>query len=128
MCIRDRPRRSCQALDEVFRANAASLVGEHMIDTGSHGAGSSDIGDIMHILPAIHPSCGGAKGAGHSEEYVVDDPETAYVLPANLLALTAIDLLWNDAARGRRIVDEFQPLMTKQEYLDMWERTLADRA
>lgn len=122
------PRRSCQALDEVFRANAASLVGEHMIDTGSHGAGSSDIGDIMHILPAIHPSCGGAKGAGHSEEYVVDDPETAYVLPANLLALTAIDLLWNDAARGRRIVDEFQPLMTKQEYLDMWERTLADRA
>ena len=67
-----------------------------------------------------------AKGAGHSEEYVVDDPETAYVLPAKLLALTAIDLLWGDATLGKEITDEFEPLMTKEEYLDMWDRTLCD--
>ena len=113
-------------LDEVFRANAEALVGKHMVDSGTHGTGSSDMGDIMHLIPAIHPSCGGARGTAHSEEFVVDDPETAYIVPAKLLALTAIDLLWDDASLGREIVENFEPLMTKEEYLDAWERLTQD--
>ncbi len=120
------PRRSNQVLDEAFRANAERLVGKHMVDTGAHGAGSSDMGDIMHLLPAIHPACGGAGGMAHSEEYVVNDPDTAYVLPAKLLALTAIDVLWEDASLGKRIIDNFEPLMTKEEYVDAWEQMLRD--
>ena len=120
------PRQSCDAMDEIFDANARDLVGQHMIGIGSHGAGSSDIGDIMHVLPAIHPSCGGAQGAAHSEEYIISDPETAYLLPAKLLALTAVDLLWDNAVVGNKIVDEFKPLLTKKEYLDMWNRAFLD--
>ncbi|HHT85094.1 MAG: amidohydrolase [Bacillota bacterium] len=120
------PRVSNEMLDEVFRANAEALVGKHMVDSGTHGTGSSDMGDIMHLIPAIHPSCGGARGTAHSEEFVVDDPETAYIVPAKLLALTAIDLLWDDASLGREIVENFEPLMTKEEYLDAWERLTQD--
>lgn len=120
------PRVTNEMLDEVFTANAAHLVGEHMVDSGTHGTGSSDMGDIMHLIPAIHPSCGGAKGMAHSEEFVVDDPDTAYVLPAKIMALTAIDVLWGDASLGRQIIDNFEPLMTKEEYMDMWEQLTGD--
>ncbi|MGI6620490.1 MAG: amidohydrolase [Bacillota bacterium] len=120
------PRLSNDMLDKVFRENAERLVGEDMVDSGTHGTGSSDMGDIMHLIPAIHPSCGGAKGTAHSEEFVVDDPDTAYVLPAKLLALTAVDVLWDDAALGREIIDNFKPLMTKQEYMDVWEQLIRD--
>ncbi len=120
------PRWSNQLLDLVLRDNAENLVGKHMVGMGAHSTGSSDMGDIMHILPAIHPSCGGAKGAAHSEEYMVDDPDTAYILPAKLLALTTIDLLWDNAVVGKEIVDEFEPLMTKEEYMAIWDWMLAD--
>ncbi len=121
------PRRNDQLLDETFKANAERLVGKHRVETGVHGAGSSDMGDIMHLIPAIHPVCGGAEGMAHSEEYVIEDPETAYILPAKLLALTAVDLLWDEASLGKRIVSDFRPLLTKEEYMKMWEEMLGGR-
>jgi hypothetical protein len=39
------------------------------------------------------------------------------VTPATPLAVTAIDLLYGDAAAAREIVDQFQPAMTKDAYL-----------
>ncbi|HHW18142.1 MAG TPA: amidohydrolase [Firmicutes bacterium] len=118
------PRRNWPPLDEVFRKNAIDLVGEAYVEEGGHGSGSSDIGDIMHVLPAIHPSCGGAKGTGHSEDFIVEDPDTAYVLPAKLLALTAVDLLYGDASLGRQIVSEFQPVIARKDYAATWEKIL----
>ncbi|NLU06587.1 MAG: amidohydrolase [Firmicutes bacterium] len=120
------PRISNPMLDEVFRKNAEQLVGKHMVDSGTHGTGSSDMGDIMHLIPAIHPSCGGAKGIAHSEEFVVEDPDTAYILPAKIMALTAIDVLWGNASVGLQIIEEFEPPMTKEEYLSMWEELVGE--
>lgn len=64
------PRKSCPHLDKIFYDNAVDLLGETAVEQGGHGAGSSDMGDIMHLMPGIHPSCGGARGRGHSEEYL----------------------------------------------------------
>ncbi|MBE3520372.1 MAG: amidohydrolase [Firmicutes bacterium] len=119
------PRIPAPALAEVFRANAEDMVGPSRVSEGGYSAGSSDIGDLSHIMPAIHPSVGGAKGSAHSENFLVDDPETAYVLPAKLLAATVIDLLWDDASTGRRIVEEFRPALTREEYLSTWEKILS---
>lgn len=38
-------------------------------------------------------------------------------MPAKQLVMTAIDLLYGDAAAAREIVDQFQPAMTKDAYL-----------
>ncbi len=122
------PRRSCPPLEKVFFDNAVELLGESGVEQGSHGSGSSDMGDLMHLMPAIHPSCGGATGTAHSEEFLIEDPETAYVLPAKLMALTVVDLLWGDAAAGRRVRSESRPAMTKDEYFAMWERVLCPQA
>lgn len=118
------PRVGCPPLERVFFDNAVELLGEDAVSPGSHGAGSSDMGDLMHIMPAIHPSCGGAAGSAHSETFMVEDPETAYVLPARLLALTVVDLLWGDAALACRMKEEFRPAMTKEEYFSMWDSAL----
>lgn len=122
------PRVSNPRMDELFRENIAALVGAENVATGTHGAGSSDIGDVMHIMPAIHPYVAGAAGAGHTKDYRVDDPELFYIVPAKALAMTIIDLLADDAAEARAVKEEYPPLLSKEEYLRQWEEFYADGA
>ncbi|MGI6643708.1 MAG: amidohydrolase [Bacillota bacterium] len=119
------PRKNCPEFDRVFWNNAVALLGRTAVEEGQHGAGSSDIGDLMHLMPAIHPSCGGAKGAGHSQDFMIADPVEAYIVPAKLMAMTLVDLLWNDASKAREIIKGFVPEMTKEEYFAMWDEILS---
>ncbi len=43
--------------------------------------------------------------------------EVAYMLPAKVMAMTVIDLLWGEAEAAASIVRARTPLMTKEEYL-----------
>lgn len=112
---------------ELHRKNLASIVGEEAVKASDdHGTGSTDMGDIAAIMPSIHPYGGGVKGQGHTKDYVVVDPYTAYIVPAKAMAMTAIDLLANGAAEGLRIKSEFKPLFTKETYLKMWEEAVSE--
>ena len=55
--------------------------------------------------------------AGHGADYRIDDYSRAVLNPAKALAMTAIDLLSDGAREGKRVVAEFKPKMSKQEYL-----------
>ncbi len=112
-------------LTELFRANLADLIGSENILAGQHMAGSTDMGDVTHLMPAIHPSCGGVRGRAHTRDFQIVDPEMAYLIPAKALAMTAIDLLADDARLARQILAGFQPRLTKDEYLKLWEKLLA---
>jgi amidohydrolase len=105
------------AMAEVFKANAIALVGEANYTTIGHRTGSTDMGDISHVMPALHPYMGGASGAGHGADFQITDPTLAYLAPAKALAMTAVDLLWGDAATARDILARSKPRMTKAEYL-----------
>jgi metal-dependent amidase/aminoacylase/carboxypeptidase family protein len=102
---------------EVFKANAVALVGEANFTTIGHRTGSTDMGDISHVMPTLHPYMGGASGMGHGADFQITDPTLAYLAPAKALAMTAVDLLWGDAAAARRILSDAKPRMTKAEYL-----------
>lgn len=115
------PRINNEHMDELFRQNVVELLGEENVATGSHGAGSSDIGDIMHIMPAIHPYVAGAAGAAHTKNYTVEDPELFYVVPAKAMAMTIIDLLADGAKEALAVKENFPPLLTKEAYLQQWE-------
>lgn len=54
---------------------------------------------------------------GHGADFQITDPKLAYLGPAKALAMTAVDLLWDDAARARHIISNTKPRMTKAEYL-----------
>jgi len=86
-------------------------------DIGGHRTGSTDMGDIAHMIPVIHPYVASALGKTHGADFRINEPEHAYLTPAKLLAMTAIDLLWDDAAPARQVISEFKPAFTKDEYL-----------
>jgi amidohydrolase len=108
------------AMVAMYGRNAEKLVAPADInpDLGSRG-GSTDMGDISQIMPALHPYAGGARGAGHGSDYEIVDYETAAVVPAKAMVMTVIDLLANGAATGRRVLAETKPAMTKQGYLEL---------
>jgi hypothetical protein len=69
------------------------------------------------LLPVIQPSMGGFAGNLHSRDFTVTDPEKAILLPAKMMAMTAVDLLWDGAAGARAVKESFAPKMTKEEYI-----------
>ena len=109
-----------QQLLDVFRENAMGLMDENkvlMMPPSRNRGGSTDMGDLSHILPAVHPYTAGAEGPGHSLEYLVIDYQQAVVNPAKIMAMSVIDLLSDNANRARRVVSSFRPAMTRAAYL-----------
>ena len=101
----------------MFRANAISVVGADNVRDKGHGGGSTDMGDISHILPTVHPYAGGAAGAGHGADYRIEDYTRAVLNPARALAMTVVDLLSDNAREAKRVKAEFKPRMTRDDYL-----------
>jgi len=111
------PQRNERRLGELFGANVERLFGPGSFDIGGHRTGSTDMGDIAHMIPVIHPYVAAALGKTHGADFRINEPEHAYLTPAKLLAMTAIDLLYDDATPARDILADFQPAMAKDEYL-----------
>ena len=113
----------------VIRENAVSMVGDRnsvMYPNSRTRGGSTDMGDLSQIIPAVHPYAGGTVGNGHGVDYLVDDYEKAVVNPAKLMAMAVIDLLSNDAARAKEVIAESRPPMTKKQYLKLQESRLTE--
>jgi amidohydrolase len=104
-------------MGEIFKANAVGLLGEANYTMIGHRTGSTDMGDISHVMPTLHPYMGGASGMGHGADFQITDPQLAYLGPAKALAMTAVDLLWGDAEAARGILSRTKPRMTRAEYL-----------
>lgn len=111
------PLRCCGALNDLFTANVTMLApGTEIVDAG-HFSASTDMGDLSHIMPAIHPFIGGADGSLHTKDFRVTDFAAAVLTPAKAFAGMVVDLLMEDAVRARRILAEYKPLMTKEAYV-----------
>jgi len=120
------PLLTVPGLDALFKENALPFCGPRIIE-GAEFAGSFDMGDLSHLIPCLHPFTGGVSGNIHTREFNVTDPESAYLFPAKALAGTLIDLLRDDAKKGKAIIDGFSPRLTKAQYLDFLETTLETR-
>lgn len=106
------------ALDDLFKNNLLFMgIPENQIEEGGDFTGSFDLGDVSHLIPTIHPMVGGIKGSLHARNYEIVDEELAYIVPAKAMALTVIDLLFNDSKNAKEILANFKPKMTKEEYL-----------
>jgi metal-dependent amidase/aminoacylase/carboxypeptidase family protein len=114
-------------LQGLFRANAARLVGGDQVvarrPTHNRG-GSTDMGDLSHLMPVIHPYVGGATGLGHSDNYLIADYHLAVVEPAKAMAMCVVDLLAQGAAKAREVLAGSPPRMTKKQYLASQRATM----
>ena len=84
---------------------------------GGHCTGSTDLGDLAHMMPVIHPYVVAAEGKAHGSDWRINEPQHGCLTPAKLLAMTAIDLLFGDAAPAKDVLAHFEPAMTKEAYL-----------
>lgn len=109
-------------MEKVLRKNLEYLgLNNNDIIEGGDFTGSFDFGDISHIIPTLHPMFGGIKGALHTREYRITDEEYAYLTPAKAMALTVVDLLFDEAKEAKNILQNFKPVMTKEQYLAFME-------
>ena len=106
-------------LNILFAENARQYIPEKQVTTVDFFKASTDMGDITHLMPAIHPLTGGTAGALHAANFEAVDYTAAVVTPAKIVASTLIDLLSGDAAKMRSIIKNNPPLLTKQTYFDL---------
>jgi amidohydrolase len=109
------PLRNDPALSDLFAGNAEAQVGKENVKRIGHRTGSTDMGDVTHIMPGVHPYAGGAEGTGHGADYRIADPAQAILNPAKAMAATALDLLAGGAAQS--VLAQAKPRFAKEEYL-----------
>ena len=103
----------------LFRHNAVSVVGGRHVRPGEHVTSSTDMGDLSHLMPAIHPYAGGATGTGHGADYLIEDYTLAVLNPAKVMAMTIIDLLADDAAGAKKVKAKAKRSLSKNAYLKL---------
>jgi amidohydrolase len=105
-------------LTGMFRQTTEDLFGAGTYSDFPHSGGSTDAGDLSQLMPVLHPTMTGAAGTVHANDWHIADPDAGYLAPAKALAMMAVDLLADDAAGARRVLDAFQPSLSKAQYLE----------
>lgn len=114
------PLKTDRKLSQIYRRNMIQYGGadENSFVELYETAGSTDLGDMSQLMPCMHVWTGGIKGGLHTKDFRVADPETAYILPAKMMAMTIIDLLYGNAEEAKEILAEFTPSFSKESYLE----------
>ncbi len=125
------PMLTDRRLARLFRRNLKETLGVQDVCEGGHSASSTDMGDLSHVMPALHPYAAGVTGRPHSSEFAVVDPDQAYILPAQAVAATVIDLLANGAREAAAVRREYRAPLTRAEYVEyarsLFKRTVFPR-
>lgn len=99
----------------LYAANA-ERTGRHVVDPRGGGhrvVGSTDMGNVSHLVPSIHPMIASAPRGSviHTADFaarsVSDLADRAVVDGAKAMALTAIDF-WTDPEIRRAVRDDFE--------------------
>ena len=115
------PMRNNQMMQDLFVENANAVVGEERVliwPDGYNRGGSTDMGDVSQVIPALHPYCGGVTGTPHANDYIVRDYHQAVINPSVVMAMTVIDLLSAEARNARKVIENDDAPMTRDEYLE----------
>ena len=120
------PIQNDESILELYRVNAAALVGEDSLVRLQHRTGSTDMGDVSQLMPVIHPYVVAASGNAHGNDYVVQDYELGVLTGAKAMAMTVIDLLSDGARRAHEIKAGYESPMRKQEYLSLMRGMLKE--
>lgn len=112
------PLKQDRNFGELFKEVALQLIDKENVYEDIDMTGSTDIGDLSHLIPVIQPTVGGFDGVLHSKEFHMTDAEAAILIPAKIMALTVVRMLYNKAQLGMKIKHDFKPIMTKEEYIE----------
>ncbi len=105
------PDELIDAFDELTDHNFEVVSPSH------HTNGSTDVGDVQHLLPVLTFRTGGITGGLHQDNFDVVDEDTAYILTAKMFAISTYRLLKDGAALAKSITNGYEPkFKNKEEY------------
>lgn len=106
-----------EKLSSVARRVGVELVGEEGVTRVPPSKGSTDLGDVSSLMPALETCIGCVQGGLHSPDYTVKDRETAYGIGTKLLTGMVLEMLCNDGEVARDIIEGYEPIFkNKEEY------------
>ena len=101
---------------EVVRDDIPGSNGDFRIKE-TFAKGSTDMGDVSAVMPAVHGGIPGGGGRSHGTDFFIADKRKAYLENAKILALMAVELLYGDAARGKKIAANRDGKLSIAEYV-----------
>lgn len=114
------PLNNDESLSEIIADAMRAVSGPDSVDMdGKWGTGSTDMGDVSAIMPAVHPHAAGIIGVGHGCDYYIDDKDLACLKPAQCLVVAVDMLLRDEAALAKEVITKSSPYFkSKEEYLE----------
>lgn len=94
------------------------------VQKGDFNNACTDVGDLSHLVPVVNFTFKGFEGKLHGADFKITDPEKAYILPANLLALTVYKLLKNGGQEAKKITKSYTPVFNKESYIQYVKNTI----
>jgi amidohydrolase len=89
----------------------------------AHAGGSTDVGDVQHLMPVYTFRTGGVTGGLHQSDFAVVDEDEAYILTAKIFAISAYRMLKDGAALARSLKQDYKPVFqNKEEYAAFMDR------
>jgi amidohydrolase len=107
-------------------ALAAPSIEPYVTPADSHGGGSTDVGDLQHLMPVLQFRTGGFTGVTHGSDFTVVDEDLYYILPAKIFALASYKLLKDRSKKAREHTVGYKPKLTKQTYIEYMESMIRD--
>ena len=80
-------------------------------------ASCTDMGDVSTIMPAVHGYVPGMTGTSHGVDFRITDYNAACISPALITSRLLIELLSNDAEKGKKIAAKKADMMPVDEYI-----------
>ena len=123
------PTKETTAMVEALNDPNASCGNKYKVtglDTLKHSTGSTDYGDVSSIMPTVQFNTGGYTGVMHNPDVMPTDEYLAYVMTAKVFALAGYKLLKNGGSYAKAMMDSFEAVMTKDEYIKYMDSMMAE--
>ena len=121
-------RKDEPGMDLVMKAAMEDVLETVLYEPDSWGSGSTDMGDITAVMPALHPYISGASGHGHGNDYCISSFDSAVMDSAKVQVRFVELLLENGAARAKEILANFKPIFaTKEDYFAAMDAMTSDK-
>ena len=122
------PMRSNPELLAVMRSCMEDLVGKEKVDFRDVvNKGCTDLGDVSHVIPCIHPFVCGGSAVVHSNTFRIKDPDRACVNAAKVQLMLADRLLSDNARLANEVIGKFVPAADSiEQYLTSVEQMCTD--
>ncbi|MBE6961662.1 MAG: M20/M25/M40 family metallo-hydrolase [Ruminococcaceae bacterium] len=119
------PMRSNDKLLSVMRSCMEDLVGKERVEFREVvNKGATDMGDVAHVIPCIHPFVCGGSASVHSTAFAIADPDRACVNAAKVQLMLADRLLSDNGRLAHEVMESFVPVANSfEEHLANVEKT-----